>query len=133
VHPNAGDPYGEGDPRTAPNRQIGSALAELDEADAAAGRAGARFTTPAVGGGPTVLEPAVAGRRGPDDDEHATRYVQESDEMFGDDRLVTPPVLGAAAEPEREPVRRPEPRRSDDELSFGTDALRGPDSTTERD
>ena len=43
---------------------------------------------------PTVLEPAVGGSRPEDDAVHSNRYDVEQDDMFGDGRMVVPPVLG---------------------------------------
>ncbi|HVK20278.1 MAG TPA: hypothetical protein VM677_02850 [Actinokineospora sp.] len=42
------------------------------------------------------MQPAAAGAGAPgeDDDEHVRKYGIDSDDVFGDDRLVIPPVLG---------------------------------------
>jgi hypothetical protein len=68
-------------------------LAELEGEEAAeagvSARIGASAELP-----PTVLEPAMGGRRPEDDDLHSSRYEVESDDMFGDGRMVVPPVLG---------------------------------------
>ncbi len=69
--------------------QAARALAELEgeEAEEAgvSERIGATADLP-----PTLLEPAV----GRDDDQtHANRYGTQDDDMFGDGRMVVPPVL----------------------------------------
>ncbi|CRK60468.1 PREDICTED: hypothetical protein [Alloactinosynnema sp. L-07] len=44
----------------------------------------------------SLMQPAAAGAGAPgeDDDEHVRKYGIDSDDVFGDDRLVIPPVLG---------------------------------------
>ena len=71
-----------------PNR---SALAELDEDQAAAARMNAQLSAsePAA---PGVLEPAL-GRRD-DDAEHRNSYAGKDDDFFDDGRMVIPDVLG---------------------------------------
>jgi hypothetical protein len=75
-------------------QQTARALAELEgeEAEAAgiSERIGATAEPP-----PSLLEPALGGRRREDDDEHASRYG-EDDDLFGDGRMVVPPVLDSA-------------------------------------
>ena len=72
-------------------QQAARALAELegDEADAAvvSERIGVTADLP-----PTLLEPAVAGRRPTDDETHDSRYGVDAD-LFSDGRMVVPPVL----------------------------------------
>jgi len=84
----AGEDVGEG---SAARQQTARALAELegDEAEAAvvSERIGATAEPP-----PTLLEPAVAGRRPDDDQTHDTRYGVDAN-LFEDDRMVVPPVL----------------------------------------
>jgi hypothetical protein len=82
----------DGDEGVGARQAAARALAELEgeEAEAAgvSARIGATAELP-----PTMLEPAVGGRRGDDDPEHANRYSVDTD-MFGDGRMVVPPVLG---------------------------------------
>lgn len=70
--------------------QAARALAELEGEEAAeagvSARIGATAELP-----PTLLEPAVADRD--DDREHANRYGVDDEDMFGDGRMVVPPVL----------------------------------------
>jgi hypothetical protein len=85
---SAAEPDGEGDA----HQQAARALAELEGEEAAEGELSARLAG-AEAGAPMLMEPAVGGR--PDDDAtHANRYG-EQDDMFGDGRMVVPPVLGA--------------------------------------
>ena len=42
---------------------------------------------------------AGAARRGEEDQEHPTKYLEKTDDHWGDGRTVAPPVIGA--EPER--------------------------------
>jgi hypothetical protein len=83
----------EGAPPEGIRQEATQAIVNLEGEEAAAAqvneRIGATATPP-----PSMMEPAVAGRRGEDDEEHITRYAVESDEMFGDARMVVPPVLG---------------------------------------
>lgn len=66
------------------------ALAELEGEEAAKAGVSARIGATAEPP-PTLLEPAVAGRRD-EDEKHSNRYAAD-DEMFGDGRMVVPPVL----------------------------------------
>lgn len=79
-----------GEDATGARQQAARALAELEgeEAEAAgvSERIGATAQPP-----PSVLEPAVGGRRR-DDDEHDNRYGVDTD-LFDDDRMVVPSVL----------------------------------------
>ncbi|HEX9338308.1 MAG TPA: hypothetical protein VF892_20590, partial [Pseudonocardiaceae bacterium] len=76
-------------------QQAARALAELegDEAEAAvvSERIGATAEPP-----PSLLEPAVGGRRS-DDETHDTRYGVDTD-LFEDDRMVVPPLLDGPAD-----------------------------------
>lgn len=73
--------------------QAARALAELDAEEAAAAEANARIGATAEPPS-SMLEPAVGGTRGEDDAERVSRYAVESEDVFGDDRMVVPPVLG---------------------------------------
>lgn len=88
----AGEDVNEG---SAARQQTARALAELegDEAEAAvvSERIGATAEPP-----PTLLEPAVVGRRPEDDEAHDTRYGMDAN-LFEDDRMVVPPVLDGSA------------------------------------
>jgi hypothetical protein len=79
-----------GEEATDARSQAARALAELEGDEAAeagvAARIGATADLP-----PTLLEPAVADRD--DDREHANRYGVDDEDMFGDGRMVVPPVL----------------------------------------
>lgn len=81
----------DGEPEDA-RAQAARALAELEGEEAAEAGVSAR-----LGGAevlpPTVLEPAI-GQRGDDDKAHSNQYAMEPDELFGDGRMVVPPVLG---------------------------------------
>jgi hypothetical protein len=122
-------PSTTGEPGEGAARSGANALAELDEEEAAAARVTSRISGPPPAESPSMMEPAVASRRRDEDDEHDRRYVLTSDEIFGDDRMVSPPVFGATPEPEPPArSRRPEP-----EAPFGMDALRDPDPRSERD
>jgi hypothetical protein len=102
------------------NPPVNRALAALDEEEAAAARAAG------ASGQPTLMEPAVGGGKGEDDKEHVTRYVLDSGEMFGDDRMVTPAVLGEP-QPAPRPGSQPPGRDLSGELRLGSDALGAPD------
>jgi hypothetical protein len=73
--------------------QAARALAELEGEEAAEAGVSARLSA-SEDMAPTLLEPAVGGQRGDDDKDHANQYVMEPDELFGDGRMVVPPVLG---------------------------------------
>lgn len=64
-------------------------------AAAAGGRAGVR------GGAGSMMQPAAAGGRGAEgdeDDEHVRKYGVDSDDVFGDDRMVVQSVIGEESE-----------------------------------
>ncbi|MCK2241294.1 MULTISPECIES: PPE domain-containing protein [unclassified Crossiella] len=57
----------------------------------------ARTGSPGAGRGGQFLQQAAPGgaaRPGEEDEEHENQYVLDSDEIFTDDRLVAPPVIG---------------------------------------
>ncbi|HEX5401151.1 MAG TPA: hypothetical protein VFX16_02475 [Pseudonocardiaceae bacterium] len=72
--------------------QAARALAELEGEEAAESGVSARLAGTADLA-PTVLEPAVGGSRPDEDELHSNRYDVDTD-MFGDGRMVVPPVLG---------------------------------------
>ena len=104
--PSVGGAFGEDEANPPVNR----ALAELDAEEAAAARA--------ASGEPMLMEPAVGGRRGEEDQEHHSRYVVQADDMFGDPRMVTPAVLGEQPSPAPEPGLPPA-RDFSDEMRLG--------------
>ncbi|WP_436492818.1 PPE domain-containing protein [Actinokineospora sp. HUAS TT18] len=66
-----------------------------DDEDRAARNAERHGARPGRAAG-SLMQPAAAGAGAPgeDDDEHVRKYGIDSDDVFGDDRLVIPPVLG---------------------------------------
>jgi len=74
----------------------GAAGATAPAAGTAAGTPGARGAGGAPGAG---MAGAGATRRGEEDQEHVTKYLEKTDDHWGDGRAVAPPVIGA--EPER--------------------------------
>lgn len=82
----------EGEEGAGARQQAAQALAELEGEEAAAAGVTERIGATAEPA-PSLLEPAVGARRGDDEDEHANRYAVDTD-MFGDGRMVVPPVLG---------------------------------------
>jgi hypothetical protein len=84
----------EGEEGAGARQQAAQALAELEGEEAEAAGVSARIGATAEPA-PSLLEPAVGARRGDDEDEHANRYAVDTD-MFGDGRMVVPPVLGSS-------------------------------------
>lgn len=65
-------------------------------------RAGAAASAARRGGAPgSFMQPAAAGTRGhgTDDNEHQNKYWQKDSEIFEDNRLVAPPVIGEDPQP----------------------------------
>jgi hypothetical protein len=81
--------------------QAARALAELEGEEATeagvSARIGATAELP-----PTLLEPAVGGPAD-EDETHSNRYGMTDDDMFGDGRMVVPPVLDGGEPGERGP------------------------------
>ncbi|HEX3789217.1 MAG TPA: hypothetical protein VHW44_15245 [Pseudonocardiaceae bacterium] len=102
---------GPGD-ENSPAGRAASALAELDEEDAAAAGVASRIGGATGAVGPAVLEPIMGGQGGEDDGQHHNRYAADGDDMFGDSRLVTPAVLGGEPD-EPTPGRLPTHRDPD--------------------
>ena len=110
--PGAGSGAGPGS-RSGTGSGGGSATGKAPEADAGKGAAGARGGTATASGtaaGTTGGRGAAgapgagmvgggAARRGEEDQEHTTKYLEKTDDHWGDGRSVAPPVIGA--EPER--------------------------------
>jgi len=72
----------------------GGAGVPLDGDEHARGRAGAAGAGARPGSG-SIMQPAVGGSRGEDDQEHTDKYAVESDEYFvGEPHRVAPPVIG---------------------------------------
>ncbi|GLZ37595.1 PPE domain-containing protein [Actinokineospora sp. NBRC 105648] len=74
-----------------------SPVADMPDEEARAARNAERLGTGKSGRpGSSLLQPAAAGAgaEGEEDDEHVRKYGIDSDDVFGDDRLVVSPVLG---------------------------------------
>ncbi|MGQ0840348.1 hypothetical protein [Actinokineospora sp.] len=72
-----------------------SAIANVPEEEARAARNAERLGAKAGRPASSLMQPAAgAGAPGEDDEEHVRKYGIDSDDVFGDDRLVVSPVLG---------------------------------------
>ncbi|EWC58969.1 PE-PGRS virulence associated protein [Actinokineospora spheciospongiae] len=73
-----------------------SAIAGAPEEEARAARNAERLGGTRGGRGSSLMSPAAAGAGAPgeDDDEHVRKYGIDSEDVFGDERLVVSPVLG---------------------------------------
>ncbi|WP_018686668.1 PPE domain-containing protein [Actinokineospora enzanensis] len=72
-----------------------SALAEAPEEQARAARNAERLAGGKAGRSSSLMQPAAgAGVNGEEDDEHVRKYGIDSEDVFGDERLVVAPVLG---------------------------------------
>jgi hypothetical protein len=72
-----------------------SVLGALNEEEAAQARAAAKIS-PQSKPGTSMMQPAAEGKgkKKEEDEEHVRKYAVEADDLFGDQRMVAPPVLG---------------------------------------
>lgn len=88
--PEFQDPAHAGPPASAAARSL---VSFEESAAAAEAQAAERFAVATQQAEPSFLQPATGGRPGDDDRSHSSKYVQGED-VFGDGRMVTPPVIG---------------------------------------
>jgi hypothetical protein len=75
----------------------GRAAGVRGEAGAGAGAQGRGAAAAGRAGAGSIMQPAVGGARGEDDQEHTDKYAVESDEYFvGEPHKVAPPVIGGS-------------------------------------
>ncbi|AHI01939.1 hypothetical protein [Kutzneria albida] len=70
-----------------------SGLGALNEEQAAQARAAERIS-PQAKQGSSMMQPATDKKKKEEDAEHVRKYGVEADDLFGDQRMVAPPVLG---------------------------------------
>ncbi|PPK67886.1 PPE domain-containing protein [Actinokineospora auranticolor] len=86
---------GKGSPGGADAAKRALSAAALPEEEARAARNAERLGGRSGRPSSSLMQPATgSGSRGEDDDEHVRKYGVDSDDVFGDDRLVIPSVLG---------------------------------------
>ncbi|WP_158847175.1 PPE domain-containing protein [Saccharothrix deserti] len=80
---------------------ISATIGAIDPDERVAGRGGAGAVAGKAGAGGSMLQPAATAKGGPgeEDGEHVRKYGVDSDDVFGDERMVVQSVIGD--EPEK--------------------------------
>ena len=75
---------------------ISATIGAIDPDERAHGRGGASGVAGKAGVGPSMLQPAASAKGGPgeEDGEHVRKYGVDSDDVFGDERMVVHSVIG---------------------------------------
>lgn len=69
-------------------------ITDLPDEQSRAARNAERIGAKPGKAGASLMQPAAAGAKGEDDEEHVRKYGIDSEDVFGDERMVVSPVLG---------------------------------------